>query len=158
MNPMVYLAHPIDQVGNPGSFMEVVNNLHGLCVAKGFPVYTPARAWSLNPRVATPTPVLQGVNEFALLSASHVVVVLPAEQASIGVPYELAQAIGESQTRVAVVYDHRLLSTSWVVPHILQQVDAAVAYTASTGELHPGGLDQLNQFLTNPDTETNSNV
>lgn len=153
MNPMVYLAHPIDQVDNPGSFMEVVNNLHGLCVAKGFPVYTPARAWSLNPQVATPTPVLQGVNEFALLSASHVLVVLPFDQASIGVPFELAQAINDFQSRVAVVYDHRLLSTSWVVPHILQQVDVAVAYTASTGELHPGDLDQLNQFLDSRDGE-----
>lgn len=156
MNPMVYLAHPIDQVDSPGSFMEVVNNLHGLCVARGFPVYTPARAWSLNPKVATPTPVLQQVNEFALLSSSHVVVVLPAGQASIGVPYELAQAINEFQTRVAVVYDHRLLSTSWVVPHVLRRVNAAVAYTASTGELHPGGLDQLNQFLS--DKETNDDV
>lgn len=153
MYPMVYLAHPIDQVDNPGSFMEVVNNLHGLCVAKGFPVYTPARAWSLNPKMATPSPVLQQVNEFALLSSSHVVVVLPADQASIGVPFELAQAINEFQTRVAVVYDHRLLSTSWVVPHILRRVNAAVAYTASTGELHPGGLDQLNQFLSIRDGE-----
>ena len=148
-DPSLYLAHPIDQATN-SSFAELVTNLKAIATSRGLPVYLPSQAWSLNPTKAVPSPVLQQVNDFALFHASHALVVLPAGVASIGTPYELAQAVNNHLTRVGVVYDSRLTDTSWLLPFIRQQVDLAVAYSPDTLEIEPGGLEQLHEFLGHP--------
>lgn len=148
-DPSLYLAHPIDQATN-SSFAQLVTNLKAIATSRGLPVYLPSQAWSLNPEKAVPSPVLQTVNDFALFHSSHALVVLPAGVASIGTPYELAQAVNNHLTRVGVVYDSRLTDTSWLLPFIRQQVDLAVAYSPDTLEIEPGGLEQLHEFLGHP--------
>ncbi|AOE44404.1 deoxyuridine triphosphatase [Gordonia phage Ghobes] len=125
MTPYLYFARPVDQA--PASSVEELRNhaeelaVRGLLplvfavrqalqdpVVKAV-VFEPAEAWTLhgNPH---PDGTLQLANLAVLDLCSHVVAVLPAGVATVGVPLEVQFALDRDK-RVLVLTDH---SSSWV--------------------------------------------
>lgn len=125
----VYLAHPIDQA-QTGHWSTVPNYLRQVLALEGIPVYSPSQAWTIDQTNTQPSPAVQAINHEALCRASHVVVLVPAGVASIGTPYELAQAIHDPEitAKVVLVYEDTLLASSWMIPWISERVQLAVPF------------------------------
>lgn len=125
----VYLAHPIDQA-QTGHWSTVPDYLRRILALEGIPVYSPSQAWTINPMSTQPSSAVQAVNYEALRRATHVVVLVPAGVASIGTPYELAQAIHDPEitTQVILVYEDTLLASSWMVPWIAERVRLSIPF------------------------------
>jgi dUTP pyrophosphatase len=93
----VYLAHPIDQVhGCP-----LADQAARALVQDGYVCYRPSQAWHTQPPHSAE---IQRINNLVQRSCDATVAVLPHHAATIGTPFELAQAIHNNQP-AAIVTD-----------------------------------------------------
>jgi hypothetical protein len=87
--PSVYLAHPIDD--HDGEHDRMFDQAATLLLRAKVAVFRPARAWDIAPGTE-PSPVVQRINELALLQCSGLLAVLPPNQRTIGTVLEMSLA------------------------------------------------------------------
>lgn len=119
----VYLASPIDfRYGNEAFAVAdwVIQDL-----IPAVPVFSPAKAWDISP--TTPlSPAVQRANR-AILSEAGVVVGVFTEQPSIGVPYEISEAVSHG-IPVLLVVEEEVAKRSWVLAWLRDNPNCETIY------------------------------
>ena len=101
---LVYLAQAIDQadVEHAGLVWAFKQRLTSMISNKPYAVYSPASAWATDPTTITRPDKVEFVNQTALAQADLVLVVVYPGIRSVGVWFEVAQAVARG-CKVAVV-------------------------------------------------------